>query len=168
MGSGLKNIGDSAVENCKSLIIVTIPDNVVSVGRGIFTGCVSLSQIDYTPDLLPTLDRDTGWSGITCNPFEGSLMSERYSEMGLCPRCGGRLTFISKEELKAAEERNSSSENVPDFIKNAISHSSLLQRAVEIYKSPKQKNSPVGFYDCSFYKCIDCGFKKIYRPVERE
>ena len=69
MGSGLKNIGDSAFENCKSLIIVTIPDNVVSVGRGIFTGCVSLSQIDYTPDLLPTLDRDTGWSGITCNPF---------------------------------------------------------------------------------------------------
>lgn len=63
---------------------------------------------------MQTLDRDTGWSGINCNPFEGSLMSQRFDQRGLCPRCGGGMKFVIKD-VKEKSEEEEFLENVPDF-----------------------------------------------------
>lgn len=161
LGEGIRNIGDCAFEGCVSLKAIALPDSVVSVGRSIFNKCSSLSEIAYGSDLLQTLDRGTVWSGITCNPFEGSLMSEKYDSMGLCPRCGHTMTFISREETNQ-NDNSSSNENVPGFFKKAFARSSLLQK----YIQPKAKQQNTGYYDSSFYKCLSCKYKKLFRPSD--
>ena len=158
LGEGIRNIGDGAFEGCISLTAIALPDSVRSVGRGIFNKCSSLSEIAYSPDLLPTLDRGTVWSGITCNPFEGSLMSEKYDNMGQCPRCGGNMVFVTREDNRQVE--TNSNENVPGFLKNAFSRSPLLQKF-----QPKTKQQ-AGYYDSSYYKCLSCKFKKFFRQSD--
>ena len=160
LGEGVRNIGDSVFESCRSLVSMVLPESVYSVGRGIFNKCSSLAEIAYSSELLPTLDRDTGWSGITCNPFEGSLMSEHYESLGACPRCGGTFVFVSKEDTKQTDDPSANE----GFFKKAISRSSLLQK----YIQQKPKQNPVGYYDCSYFKCLSCKYKKLYRPTDSD
>ena len=157
----LKNIGDSAFEDCFGLLTINIPERVRSIGRHVFMNCTRLNRIEYSPGLLHTLDRDTAWTGVTCNPFEGSLMSVRFADMQLCPRCGGEFTYILKEEKEDVPQQDAQAAGgISGLIKNAISRSNAIQSAIELYFNPDQPNRNVGYYKCSYYKCRSCHYKK--------
>lgn len=124
-----------------------------------------LEKINYSNSFLQTLDRDTGWSGINCNPFEGSLMSQRFDQRGLCPRCGGGMKFVIKD-VKEKNEEEEFLENVPDFFRSTVQNSPLLKKAFGTYikNKPKDESEHFGYRESRYYKCLICGFKKYPKP----
>ena len=155
---GIMNIGDSVFEGCTSLVSIRLPDSVASIGRNVFQDCRRLGNIIYSPDLLEILDRDTKWSGITCNPFEGSLMSNRFTDMNRCPRCGGKYAYIVKEKKGELSTDEADRSSLGGILKNAISKSQLIYKALDSKTDTHDESK--GYYRCSYYKCKDCNYKK--------
>lgn len=155
---GVRNIGDSVFEGCSSMVSIRIPNSVTSVGRNVFHECRRLGNIIYNPKLLSTLDRNTKWSGMICNPFEGSLMSNRFAEMKRCPRCGGKYEYIVKEKKTEPQQDEAEYANITDLIKSAISKTPIISKALD-YTPETHDDSPT-YYSSNFYRCRQCGYKK--------
>lgn len=117
LNQGLETIGDFTFSGCHSLTSIEIPFGVRSIGCGAFRGCESLSQISIPSSVLSIeTHRGSGSDCITCPPFEdcdnlkhidypdrfddwvfsGSkfyAIREERKKSGLCPKCGGKLSF---------------------------------------------------------------------------
>ena len=84
-------------------------------------------------------------------------MSNRYSDLNRCPRCGGKYAYIVKEKKSDAPSDESDRSYLPGFLKTAISKSRLIYKALD--KQEIHEESP-SYYKCSYYKCKDCNYKK--------
>ncbi len=69
-------VGDSAFENCRSLLSVTMPSSVTSIGAHAFGGCISLQSADIPSSVVSV--GDLAFEGIAF--YSGSVLLD-YSEL---------------------------------------------------------------------------------------
>ena len=130
---------------CTSLVSITIPNSVTSIGEGAFYGCTSLTSIKI-PDSVTYIDSDV-FSGCTAlTSIEVSENNANYCDID------GVLFSRDKRTLEEYPEgKKSSSYNIPDNVTtiNAWAFSNCLLSSITIPDSVKEIVRGA-FYDCIY------------------
>ena len=71
-------IGESAFENCTSILSVELPSNIQSIGTAAFSGCSKLKKIEF-PDSI-TIIADEAFS--YCSSLESIILPAKISSLG--------------------------------------------------------------------------------------
>lgn len=119
LNHGLETIGDFTFSGCHSLTSIEIPSSVRLIGYGAFKECKALCQISIPSSVLSIAAGYRSYSTIVHHPpfdccvnlkyieypdrfadtiFTGSkfyAIREERKKNGLCPNCGGHLSFWS-------------------------------------------------------------------------
>ncbi len=102
-GHPVTEISPEAFKDCKSLVAVTLPGSVASIGNGAFSGCTSLTSLTLPEGLTNigylAFDRCTGLSSLT--------LPEGLTNIGagaFC-RCAGLVSLTLPDSLTSIGER---------------------------------------------------------------
>lgn len=77
-GYPIREIGDSAFENCTKLRSVKIKSKMTSIGNGAFSNCVSLKEIEF-PETLESIGEAAFYA---CSDLESLTIPESVSSIG--------------------------------------------------------------------------------------
>ncbi|MBO5236337.1 MAG: leucine-rich repeat protein [Spirochaetaceae bacterium] len=103
--SGLAKIGDSAFQDCTSLISVKIPEGITSITSSAFSGCTSLTSINIPDSVtsiyigaftgcssLTNFDVDKGNSSYSASE-DGKILLKNKTELFAYPSASGKVTI---------------------------------------------------------------------------
>ena len=97
---------DYVFNECTSLVDITIPDSVISIGEGAFAGCTSLSDITI-PDSVTSID-DYAFSG--CTGLPGITIPDGVTSIG--ENVFGGCTSLSAIKVSAGNTAYASLDGV--------------------------------------------------------
>lgn len=88
-GDKVVKLGDGAFANCKSVVSISIPASVRTIGTGVFRGCIALSEINVSGD-----------NPVYCS-VDGVLFSEDKSVLICAPMNISTTSYLLSTEVKA-------------------------------------------------------------------
>jgi len=80
IGSGVTSIGNNAFESCKGLISVTIPSSVTSIGASAFSGCTSLTSVNFAANSRITIIGSSAFNG--CKSLTSVIIPNSVTSIG--------------------------------------------------------------------------------------
>ena len=86
IGNNVTSIGDYAFASCNALSSVTIPNSVKSLGNSAFYGCSGLTSVTI-PNSVTSIGNQAFWgcSGLTSVTIGNSVKSIAYGAFANCP-----------------------------------------------------------------------------------
>lgn len=88
-GDKVVKLGDGAFSNCKTIVKISIPASVRTIGTGVFRGCIALSEINVSGD-----------NPVYCS-VDGVLFSKDKSVLICAPMNISVTSYLLSTEVKA-------------------------------------------------------------------
>ena len=154
LGSNVIDIGESAFNECKSLISVYIPESVTNIGGLAFVGCISLTSINIPESITSIGDLAfSGFTGLTSVYIPGSVNSIGYAAFFLCTsltsiNISEGVTSIGQYAFQGCESLTSI--NIPEGVTSIGGYAFCACSILTSVYIPGSVNSigEVAFYNC--------------------